>query len=223
MRDRLLAWTYQLNRHRWGEIPLSVVAVVGLFLLAGAVYLGWLGGGWPLAGLLLVLGVALALLSAWGRFTGYVRFSPAPMPLPAEPPQPLVPTDKVRHRASGWFEVEGKARYLVEVQAWFRTFESREHAVMAYLPASRLFPGRWPDHEVGMWYIFFRPETIRRVEPGYVHFGARPRPGLRVVYDAGEREERVLLSFESEEDRQRVYADLMKNAAMHHHGARKGG
>lgn len=208
----LLQVAYKLNRHRWGEVPLALVWVGFLALLALAAWWGWLGlPRWvalPLAG----LAAAVLVLALAGRLSGYVRFQKGALPPPAEPPDPLVPTDKIAHRASGWFEVEGKRRYLVEVPAWFRTFETREHAVMAYVAPSRFFPGHWPEHEVGMWYIFFLPEQILRVEGGWVHFGTRPRPGLRVEYRNEDRTEVVLLSFDAEADRQRIYADLMQDA-----------
>ncbi len=210
----LLQVAYKLNRHRWGELPLAVAWIGFLLLLAAVAWWGWLGLPRGAAVPLAVLAVGVALLSLVGRLTGYVRFRGAPLPPPAAPPAPLVPTDKIAHRASGWFEVEGKRRYLVDVPAWFRTFETREHAVMAYVAPSRFFPGRWPEHEVGMWYIFFLPQQIQRVEAGQVLFGARPRLGLRVEVRNKDRTETVLLSFDTEDDRQRIYADLMRDANL---------
>jgi len=208
----LLEVAYKLNRYRWGEFPLTVVAVALLLLAAGAVQFGWLGGGFWLLSILVLLALALAALALVGRVTGYARFVPSAGPGPSVAPEPLSPMDKIPHRATGRFGVEGKRRHLVEVRAWFRTFQTREHAVMAYVQPSRLFPGKWPAHEVGMWYIFFRSKQIRRVEIGQVQFGARPRPGIRVTYQSDEHTETVLLSFDSAEERQRVYADLLEDA-----------
>lgn len=210
----LLQVAYKLNRHRWGGLPLVVAWAGFLLALAAVVWWGWLGLPRGVAVLPVVLAVGVTVLSLVGRLTGYVAFREGVLPPPAAPPQPLVPTDKIAHRASGWFEVEGKRRYLVEVPAWFRTFETREHAVMAYVAASRFFPGRWPEHEVGMWYIFFLPQHIQRVDAGEVLFGARPRLGLRVEVRDKDRTETVLLSFDSEDDRQRIYADLMRDAHL---------
>ncbi|MBC7224361.1 MAG: hypothetical protein H5T59_08845 [Anaerolineae bacterium] len=50
------------------------------------------------------------------------------------------------------------------------------------------------------------------MEGGWVHFGAHPRPGLRVEYRNEDRTEVVLLSFDAEADRQRIYADLVQDA-----------
>lgn len=205
---------YNLNRHRWGDLPLAVAWVGFLLVLAAVAWWGWLGLPRGVAVLPAALAVGVVALSLLGRLTGYVIFREGVLPSPAAPPQPLVPTDKIAHRASGWFEVEGKRRYLVEVPAWFRTFETREHAVMAYVAPSRFFPGHWPEHEVGMWYIFFLPQQIQRVEAGEVLFGARPRLGLRIEYQNKDRTETVLLSFDSEDDRQRIYADLVRDAHM---------
>ncbi len=87
------------------------------------------------------------------------------------------PMDKLSLRATGLFEVEGRAGRFTDLQATYRSFQTREHSVMAIVPPSRaLLVGRWPDEEIGMWYIFFkgyrtpthraRPALFRPALPG---------------------------------------------------------
>ena len=73
------------------------------------------------------------------------------------------PMDKLSLRATGLFEVEGRVRCFTDLQATYRSFQTREHSVVAIVPPSRaLLVGRWPDEEIGMWYIFFKGAELRR-------------------------------------------------------------
>ena len=86
-------------------------------------------------------------------------------------------------RATGYFEVEGKVHFFAHILAYWRTFATREHAIMAIVPASNfLWFGSVPDTDVGMWYIFFRPEVIREVCGGELYFGDRSSPALCLTY-----------------------------------------
>ena len=103
--------------------------------------------------------------------------------------------------------------------AYWRTFGSREHAIMAIQHASRFLLGSLPAEQIGMWYIFFKPEDVESVAAGTVAFGGLRRPGLRVVYlrapaSDGKKpkkpvREPVHLAFETEAARDRVWADLL--------------
>jgi len=138
----------------------------------------------------------------------------------------LDPKDKVKLHATGTFEVEGKTHFFAHLLAYWRTFTSREHAVMAIVHPSRFLKlAHMPEEHVGMWYIFFRPEAIRTITPGLLSFGAQTSPALRVSYlnsppssdkDQGRAAKRSLvtvhLAFEDEESRQRVWADLLADA-----------
>jgi hypothetical protein len=149
----------------------------------------------------------------WARRQQYVAF--ARQRLPAPSPTPLDPKDKIPSRATGLFEVQGKVQTFSELPAFFRTFATREHAVVAFSQPSRwLLLGRWPQHEVGMWYIFFRPEAIRDVAAGLLRFGHHARPALRLAIRAGKRTQTVYLSFDSDEDRGRVWADIIHDSAI---------
>jgi hypothetical protein len=114
-------------------------------------------------------------------------------------------------RASGWFTVEGKNRFFMDIEAEFETVGTREHIILGRVHPSRfLLLGRWPEYEQGWWYIFFRPEMICEIAVGYLHFGPRPHVALQVVY-APEDESRqtVYLSSDDAKALKRVWDDLL--------------
>ncbi len=144
----------------------------------------------------------------WAKRQQYVIFVRKQAEPP--PPAPLRPQDKVPLRATGFFEVQGKNQTFTELPAYFRTFATREHAVMAWSrPPRWLLIGSWPVEELGMWYIFFRPEAIRRVQGGLLRFGRRAYPALQVIVEGEKRARTIHLSFDSEEERRLVWADLI--------------
>jgi len=214
IRGILFKWCYQLHGHRWNGWPLDCWLSFALILLVGLALLGMLPGGRITACIAALASLSLWGVLLWARRHRYVIFIAEPPPADPGPPAPLEPSDKVELRATGHFAVEGKEHDFSELRAYFRTFATREHAVMAIVPPSRfLLLGSWPTHEVGMWYIFFRPQQILGLTPGTLRFGSHARPALRVVYQAEKGPETVYLSFDDPADRQRVWADLRQDAA----------
>jgi hypothetical protein len=172
---------------------------------------------WPAALLGLLLLGCVALLT-WARQRRYVHFEAKPFPAPASHNEPsLAPLGKeelVPVRASGGFTVEGQGQHYMELKADFETVGTREHIVLGRVRSSRfLLLGRWPEHELGWWYIFFRPEMIRQVEFGHLHFGPQPCLALRVVYAPdSEKAQSVYLSFDDATTLRRVWDDLLLDA-----------
>jgi hypothetical protein len=204
---------YQLRSHRWNGWPLDYWLSFGFVLVAGLASLGIVPGQratiYGMAAALLVLW-ALVL---WARRNGFVMFQTQDFPPNPGPTEPLHPADKVELRASGGFEVEGNERQFSDLLAYFRTFATREHAVMAIVPPSRfLLLGSRPEQEVGMWYIFFRPQQILDLAPGILRFGLQARPALRVAYQGEDGRKTVHLSFDDHATRQRIWADLERDA-----------
>ena len=216
VRGVLFKLCYQLRGHRWNGWPLDYWLSFALVLLAGLASLGLIPGNRTTAcaaafGCLILWGFLF-----WARRNQYVVFQAEELPVTPGSPAPLRPSDKIKLRATGRFEVEGKERRFSELLAYFRTFATREHAVMAIVPPSRfLLLGKWPPNEVGMWYIFFQPQQILSLTPGTLRFGLRPRPALRVTYQSEKSRETVYLSFDDPGDRQQVWADLRWDAASH--------
>lgn len=229
----LLMLAYRMRAHRFGAWTLMRWAVTLALAAAAIILVQWLLRGQPLLpawhwlvlGFLLVVGGGLPAFGAWAARRGYVRFRAEPG-LSAPVASALAPEDKVEVHASGRFEVNGKDCVFADLQAYWRSFGSREHAVMAIAHRSRfLLLSHLPDERVGMWYIFFRPEDILHIVPGRVAFGAQIGPGLRVDYRyippaaKGKRSPKpiiatVYLRCADETIRDQVWADLLVEGAQ---------
>ena len=209
----ILKASYQLNRHRLGPLRLNLAPL--LFALVSGLL--WRVGG--LAGeqavLIIVLCLILVSVTLLAKRQGFIIFRQGRGDLsPSLDCPELVPDEKVAVRASGLFEVREKQRYFVEVTADFVTMETREHIVMARTLNSRFLVGA-PKGDVGWWYIFFKPHTIRRIEVGQVHFGLTARPAIKLGYETGEgKVEPVHLSFNNPLQMQRVLEDLRHDADL---------
>jgi hypothetical protein len=206
--------SYKLRSHHWSEWPLDYWLSLLIVLLAGAASLDWIPGAPWLVYVLAVLFVVFWGVTLLARRNQYVIFTPSPTSLLPDVGV-LDPTDKIELRATGRFEVEGKGQTFTEIVAYFRSFATREHAVMAIVPPSRfLLVGSRPDGHAGMWYIFFQPRHIMRLQRGMLAFGRETRPAICVLCEGQEEgsEEVVYLSFNEEESLRRVLANLLYDA-----------
>lgn len=223
----LLRIFYQLRNHRIGEWALERVLVTAAWVVAGFVLLRWFMRGqpplaawhWLVLALLILGGLALFVGARLAAARRYVRFDAQPGLAPPVAAA-LTPQDKVQARVTGRFEVEGKAGFFADLLAYWRTFATREHAVMAIVHPSRFLGlARTAGEHVGMWYIFFHPHVIEEIAAGELNFGGQRAPALRVAYrhtpqKAGKRSPRttrevVYLAFEDDGARQKVWADLL--------------
>jgi hypothetical protein len=216
LRGLILQQAYRLRRHLWGDWPLA--NWLGLLILVGGLASAMAGGlGRWLAPLFGMLFLGYLILSIWARRRGYVEFragSPAEQVLDqANPNHPLRAEEWVPVRASGWFTVEGKNQYYMDLEADFETVETREHIVLGRVHPSRLlWLGRWPAYELGWWYIFFKPAMIRAMSVGQLHFGRRPRLALQVAYAPDEETLQTLyLAFDDAQALRRVWDDLLQD------------
>jgi hypothetical protein len=225
---RLLKLAYQLQLHRLGSWSLHRWGVTLALGAAAFLILQWLVRGrppvpwwhWLLPAALIAATIGLILLQRWATARHYVRFTPEPA---AAAPAPLAldPRDKVQVRATGRFQVEGRSGEFANLLSYWRTFASREHAIMAISHGSRfLLIGFTPEDQVGMWYIFFMPQAVRTVTAGRLTFGADEGPALCVRYVRSEAnadskkpprqvDETVYLTFEDDATRRRVWGDLL--------------
>lgn len=174
---------------------------------------------WAVLALIMLFAAGLAFLMRWAGRRMYVHFEPQ-LHLAHPAPACLDPTDKVLVHATGEFAVEGKVHLFADLLAYWRTFATREHAVMAIVHRSRfLLLGQAPSQDLGMWYIFFTPETVESLAPGVIRFGRSRRPALRVAYrhapasPSGRKPPKpltrvVYLAFEDGSARQAVWADM---------------
>ncbi len=207
---------YDLENHYLIEVKMRTWLNWALAIVALLTLLSPFPGRVMFAILFLLVIVALSLGNHHARRRYYVHFVPEQHPEPPEdPPEPLWPEDKLLHHASGHFEVEGQEGDWSHLIAYYRTFESREHAIMARLtPSSFLKFGEVRPDVLGMWYIFIKPENLLDVIPGRLFFGKEEEPGLKLRYrrfdKKGNPEETIaFLHFASEKDRIRVQDDLL--------------
>jgi hypothetical protein len=191
-----------------------------LAAMLGSLLIHWLR---PWAAILIgLLYLAYILVLGWASRQAYVQYEPLPQADPVKQnPQaeaPLRPEEMIPIRASGWFSVEGRDRYYVDLEADFETVATREHIILGRVHPSRfLRVGTWASDELGWWYIFFQPAMIRVMEMGQLCFGAEPQEVLRLVYapDA-ETEQTIYLHFADETALRRVWADLLLDWAPKH-------
>jgi hypothetical protein len=213
----ILKFAYQLRRHLWAELPLS--RWLGALLLTTA--LGSLAIPWlrPWAAVLVgLLYLAYVLVLGWASRQAYIHYEALPdveaLGQNAADEPPLRPEEMVPVRASGWFSVEGKDRYYLDLEADFETVATREHIVLGRVHPSRFLRlGRWAADELGWWYIFFQPAMIREMELGLLYHGAETQQVLRLVYapDA-ETEQTIYLWFDDDTALRRVWNDLTQDA-----------
>lgn len=206
---------YKLRHHVWINIPLNTWLVLLLLVLAPLFYFDVLPGGSALAIFVLALIMVLYLSQWWANSRLYVLFEAAESANESGSPTVLGPRDKVLLRASGVFAVEGEEKRFTDLLAYYRTFETREHAVMArQTPTRFLGLGRSRPEVLGMWYIFFIPENLNAVTPGRLYFGSTPHPALRLDYvrltpKDKTKDSIVYLSFETARSMQQVLADIL--------------
>lgn len=221
---------YQLNHHHVGGWPLDRWLIVGLVGLGVVAAVGRLPGEpWLLVVVVLVLVVGL-LLRRLAQRHDYVHFVPDE-PAVGDPVVPLAALEHVPVYATGRFAVNDEAQRFSAVPAEYTSFAVREHAILAHVrPARFLLVSHWPEAQIGMWYIFFRPNAIRDVQRGHLAFGRRTRPALCVEIEvikpaqngqslrsaAKDRvyNDVVYLAFDSVNDCQRVWANLRVDAAI---------
>ncbi len=132
----------------------------------------------------------------------------------------LDPADKIAIYPTGQFEVEGKSAVFADLLAYWRSFASREHTIMAIVRPSRfMLLGKTAAHDIGMWYVFFTPGMITAITPGTIAFGRTRRLALRVTYRftppaSGRKPPQPIsqvlhIGFSDEIARQAVWADML--------------
>jgi hypothetical protein len=227
MTAQIFKLAYQLRLHRVGGWALDRWAVTAAWGASAFILAQWVWRGqpnlpawhWLILALLLLDGAGMLALRGWAARRSYVIFLPQ-RDLPDPDPTPLIQEDKVPVRATGWFEVEGRERQFVDLTAYWRTYASREHAVLAIQQPTRFLLGHSRPEDAGMWYAFIPPAAITEITPGALRYGRQINPGLRVVYrrqppvPEGKHPSKAIsamlyLAFEDDAARVRVWADLV--------------
>ncbi|MXY94388.1 MAG: hypothetical protein F4047_03565 [Caldilineaceae bacterium SB0670_bin_27] len=212
---------YHLDRMMLAGAPV-VRWIDGLLLLVGALgAFHFVPGHFFTTGLCLVLFASFIWLRRHWRSRDYVQFVESPTP--SVTPQPLAPKDSVPIHASGYFTVEEKNERFTWLQGYFRTFATREHAVICLVQPKRFLLAEWPEKDVGMWYVFFFPKSVRSIRYGTVSYGRNAQTCLAIEHEilipkrgrfSRERtvQETVLLASPTEEDTRRILADLLHDS-----------
>jgi hypothetical protein len=217
-----LTWVtllYGLARGQIGGIRLIRWPQVLLLLAAALWATGALPGGRGVATLWLLVWLTLILALRMLRRRDFVQFVAGVLP-PVQA-ETLPSSAKLPVFVTGLFSVENKQQRFTWLPGFYRTFATREHALICQVagrPAASL--GRWGEDETGLWYIFFTPALIESVQWGTVTFGANRRPALVVQYRRGAPDqtgarsapsdlETVYLAVYDQATGQRMLADLL--------------
>ncbi len=209
-------WLYLLARSQCMGLNLSR----WLYLCFTAVAFAWavvpLPGGWVISlgwiGLLAALWIAIRL----ARRTDFVAFEREELVLP--PGRSISPADKLPVYVTGTLGVEQKLRTFTTVPGFYRTFATREHALLCRVYERRILGiASWPGDEIGLWYAFFTPDQIAGVELGHMQVGTGNLPALAVtcrpLADATKRRKQpvqsvLYLAFLNQDDAATALADL---------------
>ncbi len=208
---------YGLYRHEWAGGPLTRWIWSGLLLLGGLSAI-WLQPWW--LGLVIALAAVIAFFLMLNilRRSDFVRFEEQAVPVVT--PEPLSPNDKIAVYTTGHFSVEGQYRRFTYLPGYYRSFATREHAILCLARDRRFLRlGRWPVLDVGMWYIFCTERLIDQVRYGQLHFERESRPAVAIDYRltrpapgrrSGEKtlDETIYLVCTNEADTKRLIADL---------------
>jgi hypothetical protein len=160
-------------------------------------------------------GAALAVTVREQQRRHFSTFQPQMQPLPA--PRPMPPAEKRAVYVTGILSVEQKSRSFIALPGFYRTFATREHALLCQVQARPLLRfAAWPEDEIGLWYAFFMPDQILAIQPGLQRIGRQSLPALaltvRPAPNAAKRRpaaaETLYLAFPDAGDFAAVCADL---------------
>lgn len=206
---------YALTRGQW----LGMALIRWLYLLLAMLAFVWGAFAWPggwLASLGWLLGGAvLAMTVREQQRRHFSTFLPQMQPLPA--PRPMPSAEKRSLYVTGMLSVEQKSRSFTALPGFYRTFATREHALLCQVQARSLLRfAAWPEEEIGLWYTFFMPDQILAIQPGVQRIGRQALPALaltvRPAPSAAKRRpaaaETLYLAFPDAGDFAAVCADL---------------
>ena len=131
-RGIVLQVAYRLRRHFWGGWSMGGWLGTLLLLAVAGVLIGSRSADWPLAAALGALFLVYGGILVWARRHRTIYLTPGEV-LPDDPLSAagLEMAEMIPIRASGWFTVEGKRQYYVDLDADYQTVPSREHTILA--------------------------------------------------------------------------------------------
>ena len=207
---------YALTRLQ--ALGISLRRWLNLLLLAFALLWGVLAlpGGWGVSLLWLSGAAMLFVLMHTAQRRQFTAFRPHQQPPLA--PRRMSPAEKRAVYVTGALRVEQKVRTFTALPGFYRTFATREHALLCQVQARTVWSfAAWPEDEIGLWYAFFTPDHILDIQPGVQQIGRQTLPALAITIrpaqtGAKRRQpamEVLYLAFLDASDFAAVRADLM--------------
>jgi hypothetical protein len=208
-------WLYGLTRAQWLGLPLIRWLYLLQIALAALWFAGWLPGGWPVSLFWLATAAALWTMVRVGARRHFATFRAAPTPPPS--PHILPPAEKRPVYITGALSVEAKSRPFTALPGFYRSFATREHALIGRVQPRRIAAlATWPEDEIGLWYAFLTPSQITAIAPGQQLIGRQWLPALALTYRPAPTARRrtpdlatLYLAFPNPGDHTAVLADLL--------------
>lgn len=208
---------FTFGRGAFLGFPLGRVITFVVILLALTLALRrFPGGGWVASALLAALAIVVLARTLAAR-RGFVRFfaEAGDGEVAAEA---LPGRDKLPIYLWGNLEVQGRVRSFAALPGFYRTFATREHALIGQVVSNpRLGVAKLADVDAGLWYAFCTPEQVLSLRSGRVGWGratyaaialerrtARTQASGRTQYAV----ETLYLAAHEPETIQRILADL---------------
>ena len=161
----------------------------------------------------------------WARSTALLAgarlYAFAPKSFRSPGPSRLPASAKIPVYVTGELSVETKQRFFAGLPGFYRTFATREHALLCQARARRFWGiAAWPPEEEGLWYAFVNPGQIEHLEAGELCFGRTRLPAVTIVYQTpalaatdaprkGASRSTLWLAFLDADARAAVLADLL--------------
>jgi hypothetical protein len=173
---------YASHRFLLGGAPASRYLSALLLLLALSWLTGLLPMRWPGFALFTALFLAHVVSGQVLKRRNYVTFDVGP--LPTLTPAPLDGAKSLPVYVTGNLSVEGRAQRFTFLPGFYKSFATREHALLCQVRPRRLYRIlQWPLDEVGMWYAFMEPQAIRSLQWGTISFAPHTMPAIAIEYD----------------------------------------
>jgi hypothetical protein len=216
--DSVRTLLYNAYRHEVGAVRLTRWLIFLCLLIAAAWATGFLPGRWWVSGAALLAALTLVTAVVRQRRRDFVRFEE--LERPEVMPEKVDPNDKIGVHVTGHFSVEGQYARYTFLPGFYRTFATREHALLCLVRSRRFLKiAIWPPEQTGMWYVFFTPHLMHSVRYGRLHFSSAASPAIAVDYDLtvlkpGRTKEQIVtetvyIACANERDAARILADLL--------------
>ena len=180
--DTLSSLYYAGRRFLLGGAPPSRYVSICLLICAAVWATGIVPGRWAGFALAMAALAAHILIGVTLKRRDYVTVRGQSLPNPLA--EKLSVETLLPVYVTGALSVEGSHRRFTCLPGFYRTYATREHALLCLVRSRKLLRFlRWPEDEAGMWYAFLTAESIRSVTYGVLEFGREPMTAIAVDYE----------------------------------------